>query len=341
MARLACLCPLSAGCALPLIFLATEHLHDTKNLVIASDARNGIPLPRPQCRGCVSTIWTVFRGLAALFVLLHHAHAELDYRYAAEGLKPWLSATKVLSWGHFSVSVFIILLRATVSCFPWREAAPGELRGGFADYIWRRARSDPAPLLCGARDIALDHLALPGLRYAYGHDWDVPLKAFTPGILLSHGLLIHNFSPDWIDRIDLPMWERGQGGGRFYFSFRRSCFPFGAAGTSDRSSLSASFWDGCRAGWDGAASTRPASGLSASSRKAWPPRVINFSTDPQAVRLRTVQMGMDFGLLLGRGPGRRSLPLQTRPREGISLVDGLLRRIGRRLHDRGLHEADD
>jgi len=266
-----------------MIFLATEHLHDTKNLVIASDARNGVPAAASMPRVRLDYL-DGLRGLAALFVLLHHAHAELDYRYAAEGLKPWLSATKVLSWGHFSVSVFIILSGYCLM-LPVARSRAGELRGGFADYIWRRARRILPPYYVALALALLIIWLYPGLRYAYSHDWDVPVKAFTPGILLSHGFLIHNFSPDWIDRIDLPMWSVATEW-QIYFIFPAILLPVWRRWKIGPL-IVAGFLLGWMPRWLGLRSLDVACfwfiGLFAQGMAA---ALINFSTDPQAVRLR-------------------------------------------------------
>jgi peptidoglycan/LPS O-acetylase OafA/YrhL len=188
-----------------MILLALELPHDKRSPMIASDARNEVQAAASTPRVRLDYL-DGLRGLAALFVLLHHAHAELDYRYAAEGLKPWLSATKVLSWGHFSVSVFIILSGYCLM-LPVARSRTGELRGGFADYIWRRARRILPPYYVALAFSLIIIWLYPALRYASSPDWNLPLKAFTPGILLSHALLIHNFSPGWINSIDLPMWS--------------------------------------------------------------------------------------------------------------------------------------
>ena len=58
------------------------------------------------------------------------------------------------------------------------------------------------------------------------------LPAFTPGVIVSHLLLIHNFNPDWHSKIDYPMWSVATEW-QIYFLFPLVLLPvwkrFGAA----------------------------------------------------------------------------------------------------------------
>ena len=127
------------------------------------------------------------RGLAALFVVFHHAHAELEYRYP-DTLRKLLHATKFLSWGHFSVATFIVLSGYCLM-LPVAKSADGTLRGGFLDYISRRARRILPPYYITLA-LALAMIALvPGVRYATSPDWNHPLIGFRPDILISHLLM--------------------------------------------------------------------------------------------------------------------------------------------------------
>lgn len=38
-------------------------------------------------------------------------------------------------------------------------------------------------------------------------NWNIALPAFTPGVIISHLLLVHNLSPNWIFKIDYPLWS--------------------------------------------------------------------------------------------------------------------------------------
>jgi peptidoglycan/LPS O-acetylase OafA/YrhL len=80
------------------------------------------------------------------------------------------------------------------------------LQGGATRYIQRRAwrilPSYYAVLLLSLGLIAL----VPILQAPHNTAWDTKLP-ITAGSIVAHLLLVHNFSPDWIFKIDGPMWS--------------------------------------------------------------------------------------------------------------------------------------
>jgi len=81
------------------------------------------------------------RGLAALYVVLHHVWLAI---YARSTLAPACSIcldspwwTQWLRWGHLAVAVFIVVSGFSLALAPLRSNF--RLPGGFADYIQRRA----------------------------------------------------------------------------------------------------------------------------------------------------------------------------------------------------------
>jgi peptidoglycan/LPS O-acetylase OafA/YrhL len=143
------------------------------------------------------------RGLAALYVLLHHAAAEED----RSSLGHWLA--RGVGWlgrGHYAVAVFIVLSGFCLMMPVVRDE--GRLRGGFRRYILRRARRILPPYYAA---IALS-LALiawcPRLSQAHDPRWEIALPAFSlNSSLIPHLLLVHNMSPSAAYRIDPPMWS--------------------------------------------------------------------------------------------------------------------------------------
>src|SRR4051812_44058637 len=80
------------------------------------------------------------RGLASLYVLLHHVWGELAWSPLAEKLPllfDWRG--QWLAYGHFAVVVFIVLSGYTLM-LPIARAAQGHLNGSFLAYVKRRAR---------------------------------------------------------------------------------------------------------------------------------------------------------------------------------------------------------
>lgn len=143
------------------------------------------------------------RGLTALYVLLHHAAAELDYE-PVRGLA-WELA-RVLRFGHYAVAVFIVLSGFCLA-LPVVNDPERRLRGGFRGYLARRARRILPPYYATLFLLLAIMAIVPALRYAVTLRWAFAVPTFEPGVILSHLFLFHNFSPLWAGRIDPPMWS--------------------------------------------------------------------------------------------------------------------------------------
>src|SRR5579883_2532974 len=143
------------------------------------------------------------RGLAALYVVLHHAAFEVPALF----LKPFLAhVSSFFDHGHYAVAVFIVLSGYCLM-LPVARDAEGRLRGGLWQYIKRRARRILPPYYA-AMGLSLAMIALiPALGSPSHSRWDVAIPAFTPGAILSHLFLVHDVTPTWLFRIDPPMWS--------------------------------------------------------------------------------------------------------------------------------------
>ncbi len=149
------------------------------------------------------------RGLAALYVVVHHAYFEVAPHWDGGGLSPRAqSLTHWLLYGHFAVGVFIVLSGYCLM-LPVARDASGRLKGGAGDYLRRRARRILPPYYAALALSLLLIALVPGLQQKHGVRWDIALPAFAPGPLLSHLLLLHNLSQDWASAIDPPLWSVG------------------------------------------------------------------------------------------------------------------------------------
>ena len=144
------------------------------------------------------------RGLAALYVLLEHVQlAALDLVGArqvalAEASGPqqfarFLNAA-VLGYGHLAVDVFIVLSGYCLM-LPVAASADGELRGGLKRYLRRRATRVLPPYFA-ALFVAIG-------VYVFMNGGTLP----SPGNLVSHLLLVHNVTPQWLYGITPPLWS--------------------------------------------------------------------------------------------------------------------------------------
>lgn len=137
------------------------------------------------------------RGLAALYVVLHHFI----------GLHPGLPKALALpfSFGHFSVGVFIVLsgfsLMLPVACSPDKK-----LNGTFGSYISRRAwRILPGYYAA----FVLSALVMWGLTFVQDDPAFLRRAAqdLTPVSLLTHLALVHNWSETYSHATNIALWS--------------------------------------------------------------------------------------------------------------------------------------
>ena len=138
------------------------------------------------------------RGLAALYVVLHHAYFEVS----EAAPKEWLVGRFAwLAFGHYAVAVFIVLSGFSL-------AAGDPMRGGFWAYVRRRARRILPPYYVALGLSLLLIWLVPGLQSRDDPRWgEIALPAFEAKTLVSHAFLIHNVRSSWCHRIDPPMWS--------------------------------------------------------------------------------------------------------------------------------------
>jgi peptidoglycan/LPS O-acetylase OafA/YrhL len=143
------------------------------------------------------------RGLAALYVVLHHAAVAVP---PGELSGAGLAARFMLRHGHYAVAVFIVLSGYCLMR-PVVHDPAGRVRGGFAAYLGRRARRIVPPyyaalVLCWVL-IAL----VPALGHPPRTWWDRAVPAYGGGCAAAHLLLVHNLSVHWLFKVDPPAWS--------------------------------------------------------------------------------------------------------------------------------------
>ena len=145
------------------------------------------------------------RGIAALYVVWFHA----GVCFLKTPLPAWArAASRLLAFGHEAVAIFIVLSGYCLM-LPAARAGDGRLahgvRGYFARRAWRILPPYYAALLGSLAVIAL----VPALRgqAPTGTIWDDTHPALAAGPVLSHLLLVHNFFPAWVFRINGPLWS--------------------------------------------------------------------------------------------------------------------------------------
>ncbi len=143
------------------------------------------------------------RGLTALYIVLHHAALTVPPRGLSGGA---LVIRFALRHGHAAVAVFIVL-----SGFCLMNSAlanPGGVSpGGFWRYLGRRARRILPPYYAALAFCWLIVALVPALAKPSHSMWDRSLPTYEGGVVASHLLLIHNLSPQWIFKVQPPLWS--------------------------------------------------------------------------------------------------------------------------------------
>lgn len=143
------------------------------------------------------------RGLAALYVALHHA--ALMVPPFGLGL-PASAARFFFRHGHYAVTAFIVL--SGYGLMHRALAGPGGgLLGGWLAYLGRRARRLLPPYYAALALCWLLIAAVPALGRMGGTPWDRALPAWGPGVVASHLLLVHNLAGGWMYRVAPAFWS--------------------------------------------------------------------------------------------------------------------------------------
>lgn len=147
------------------------------------------------------------RGLAALIVFLYHVAREIDWRLEGGELPAIiLSMGKFMPYGRIAVAIFIVLSGYCLM-LPIAKSNGDRISGGLFNYFKRRARRILPPYYIAILFSLLLFAVIPAsLSSSAGLHWQDAQPAFTPGVILSHLLLIHNLKHEWIYKIDGVMW---------------------------------------------------------------------------------------------------------------------------------------
>jgi len=146
------------------------------------------------------------RGLSALYVALYHAQLFTGYGFKVSDLTPIFKPFSIfLNFGHFSVAVFIVLSGFCLS-IPVAISTDGKLKGGFTNYIKRRARRIIPPYYFALGIFIILIKVVPVLNTFHNTAWDSKIPVTWQSIL-SHIFLVHNLNQDWLLKIDGPMWS--------------------------------------------------------------------------------------------------------------------------------------
>lgn len=155
------------------------------------------------------------RGLAALYVAIHHAAFEVFDTAARDTLSSGLrSIREAFTFERHAVDAFIALsgfcLMLSVLRNPKNENRRSlSLPGGLLAFLKRRFKRIYPPYIGALAVALLLTWIVPGMNERQGLRWDHSLPAFSTDVIASHLFLVHNWRNDWIYKISYPLWSIG------------------------------------------------------------------------------------------------------------------------------------
>jgi peptidoglycan/LPS O-acetylase OafA/YrhL len=144
------------------------------------------------------------RGAASFYVMLTHLALFINPALFTE--VKWLTpATAWMRYGRTSVSIFIVLSGYCLM-LPVARTAGSTITGGLWPYLARRARRIMPPYYAALLISLILTWIFSTQINRIGTFWSTMIP-INSKVVISHLLLIHNFSNDWISKIDAPMWS--------------------------------------------------------------------------------------------------------------------------------------
>lgn len=143
------------------------------------------------------------RALAALGVAF--LHAALFTGHSGDVERDLPIVLRILSLGNYGVAIFIVLSGFVLS-LPIVRSPSLQLPRGLFDYLKRRARRILPPYFISLGLFGALIFLVPVLREENNTAWDSKIPVTLDGVL-SHLLLVHNLSPNWLYQINGPAWS--------------------------------------------------------------------------------------------------------------------------------------
>jgi peptidoglycan/LPS O-acetylase OafA/YrhL len=150
------------------------------------------------------------RGLAALYVVMHHTWNEMGW-HGRQALLP-RPVQHVMSFfmpGSFAVAIFIVLSGYCLM-LPVVRSNDLSLRGGTADYLKRRAHRILGPYYAALALSLLFIACFSDLRHPTGIQTQLALTTDRMNFLqalAAHLTLFHNLMQVWAFKFNSPMWS--------------------------------------------------------------------------------------------------------------------------------------
>jgi peptidoglycan/LPS O-acetylase OafA/YrhL len=144
------------------------------------------------------------RALAAVYVVMFHAVLGFSGQNLTGSLR---LLRRAFAFGHEAVAIFIVLSGYCLM-LPVVRRTPDRLQVAFLPFMRRRALRILPPYFVALGGSLLLMAGVPALGVrGSGTIWDDSFPGFERGAILSHLLLVHNWSPLWSVQINGPLWS--------------------------------------------------------------------------------------------------------------------------------------
>ena len=143
------------------------------------------------------------RALAASYVVMFHAAAGFSARDLTGA---WRALRRAFAFGHEAVAIFIVLSGYCLMLPVVRDPAQ-RLTVELGKFLGRRAFRILPPYFAALAGSLAVLAGCAQLRARSGTIWDDSLPGLEPGAILSHVLVVHNWSPTWGYQINGPLWS--------------------------------------------------------------------------------------------------------------------------------------
>ena len=178
------------------------------------------------------------RGLAALYVVIHHTWDEMGWQGRQTLLPtPVQYVMSIFNFGGFAVGMFIVLSGYCLM-LPVVRSGDLSLRGGVGNYIKRRAHRILPPYYAALGLTLIFIACISDLRHATGIQTQLSSTTDSRNFveaLIAHLTLFHNLNFVWAFKFNSPMWSVGTEW-QIYFLFPWVLLPvwrkFGMAATA-------------------------------------------------------------------------------------------------------------
>ncbi len=175
----------------------------------ATDAPLSPPIAKKEARVRLEFLDGI-RGLAALYVAMHHMAGEMSWNLREFAIPSWSKRLlTVFMGGGYAVGIFIVLSGFCLM-LPVVRSTDLSLRGGAVDYLKRRAHRILPPYYAAFTLSLLIYACFSDLHHASGMQAQLQMVSDSNNLkwaVISHLGMFHNIRAEWAYKFNSPLWS--------------------------------------------------------------------------------------------------------------------------------------